>query len=479
MKGHTSSMTQDTVHNHAKAKEKVAFWSIIASVLITIFKGITGLLTGSLALISDALNSLTDILSTSITWLAIRSSHHPADESHHYGHGKIESLAALFESMVLFLMGGFICYEGFQRLFLKSNTTSFSWLAIIVLIIAIVIDGWRWWVLKRTSKQVGGSEALEADALHFAADLLNSILVLLAFAAIYFGFLWADALAAIGTALFMFITSGNLALRTIATLIDTAPKGIAERISQISLSVSGVVSVIKIRVRPAGTHIFADLSISVSRTLPLEKVLKIKQMVSERIRLEIPQMDVQVIAEPVSLDTESILERVMVIAARERLFIHHVTVQDLLGRICIGLDLEVDGQLSIGEAHKIASRLEQEIFNELGSNIEVDTHIEPLRVGSLIGADEREAVVRSLTNALKKKASEIGNISDIHSIRIRRSSEGIIIHYHCRFDPSLPVNQVHSLVDELEWRFRLDHPDVIRVVAHAEPFKDLFEQNLN
>lgn len=468
-------MNDDVVKKHAAAKEKVAFWSIVASFCVTVSKGIVGLLTGSLALLSDAAHSLSDVVATSITWLAIRASNQPADETHHYGHGKVESLAALFETTFLFCVAGFICYEGIQRLLGKDSAVEFSWAAIAVLIAAVILDSWRWWVLKKTAREVGGSEALEADAVHFAADLVNSVFVLIAFGLIAYGYVWADALAALATAAFMFYAAFNLARKTVSTLIDTAPKGIAERLTQAAQSVPGIVKVTRARVRAVGGRIFADIHVQVSRTLPLEKVADIRRNVVSVIAGELPQADVEIITEPVSLSTESIMERVMLIAAKERMFVHHITVQDLIGRICIGLDLEVDGRLPIGEAHKIASKLENAIFEELGSNTEVDTHIEPLRVGNLLGADERDAVVRSLTIGLKEKAQEIGGISDIHSIRIRRAQEGIVIHYHCRFDDSLTVSYVHALVDELEWRFRLDHPDVIRVVGHAEPLKKIEE----
>lgn len=463
-------MDADTDQEHSRIKEKVAFISIIASIAITLAKGIAGFLSGSLALISDAANSLLDIFSTSITWMAIRKANKPADESHHYGHGKIESVAALFETVFLFFVACIIAYEGIQRLLSGKTDVEFNWISVTVMVFAIITDFWRWRTLKKTAEHVGGSDALEADALHFAADLVNSVLVLLAIGAVLSGYFWADAVAALLTALFMLVTSLRLALKTVSTLIDTAPKGIAERMKMAALSVSGVVGVTRARVRTAGGRVFADILIQVSRTLPLEKVNEIKKEIITLIRQDLPGSDVEILAEGISLDNESIMERIMLIAAKRRLFIHHITVQDLGGRICVGLDLEVDGRLSISAAHRIATKLEDAIYRELGPNLEVDTHIEPLRMQNLMGADEREAVVRSLSNALKAKAHEISGISEIHHIRVRRSQDGLIINYHCLFDPVLTVSHVHALIDELEWRFRLDHPDVIRVIGHAEPF---------
>src|SRR5215216_2454105 len=89
------SLKSETAHEAAQAKERVALGSIAASALITLAKGAAGLLTGSLALISDAAHSLLDVAATTMTWFAVRAANKPADEVHHYGHGKFESLAAL------------------------------------------------------------------------------------------------------------------------------------------------------------------------------------------------------------------------------------------------------------------------------------------------------------------------------------------------------------------------------------------------
>ena len=160
-------------------KERAALWSILASIVITLAKGAAGFATGSLALISDAAHSLLDVAATTFTWLAVRAAHKPADEEHHYGHGKFESLAALVETAFLFLLSGAVAYEGVRRLLAGETEVQPSWAAAGVLVAAILVEAWRWWSLKRVARETG-SEALEADALHFSSDLVNSILVLAA-----------------------------------------------------------------------------------------------------------------------------------------------------------------------------------------------------------------------------------------------------------------------------------------------------------
>jgi divalent metal cation (Fe/Co/Zn/Cd) transporter len=316
-----------------------------------------------------------------------------------------------------------------------------------------------------------GSEALEADALHFSSDLVNSVLVLAALGAAALGYPQADALVAIFVALFIAVAGFRLAQRTIGTLLDAAPKGLAERVKAEAERVAGVVSVARVRVRPAGGRVFGELLVRVPRALPLENVAAIKRKVAQAIEDELPGSEITVTADPAALDDETILERIMLIAAKRRVFVHHVMVQDIDGRLGISLDLEVDGRMSLGAAHQTADRLEAAIRDELGPDVEVDTHIEPLRLHHLEGAEEIAETVARIARDLAETAEQVGQIKDIHSVRVRRTEDGLVVNYHCRVDPALTVASVHDHVDELERRVRLEHPDILRVIGHAEPMR--------
>jgi cation diffusion facilitator family transporter len=454
----------------ARRKERAALWSILASAGITLAKGAAGLATGSLALISDAAHSLLDVASTTMTWLAVRAANKPADEEHHYGHGKVESLAALVETAFLFLLSGAVAYEGVRRLVSGDSNISPSLAAAGVLVAAIAVDAWRWHALRKVARETR-SEALEADALHFSSDLVNSVLVLAAFGAAALGYRQADSLVAIGVSLFIAFAGFRLAQRTINTLLDAAPKGLADEIRATAEGVPGVVSVERVRVRPAGGELFGEVAVRVPRTLPLEKVADIKARIAAEVRARLPQAEITVLTEPVQLDDETVLERVLLIAAKRRVPVHHVTVQDVAGRLSVSLDLEVDGRMTLGAAHGRASKLEAAIRDEFGPDVEVDTHIEPLRVDALLGADEAASVTERLAAALRDHAAAIPHVCDVHSVRVRRTSDGLVVNYHCRFDPALGVQTVHASVDELEHRFRADHPEVLRVIGHAEPLR--------
>jgi cation diffusion facilitator family transporter len=459
-------------HSHAERKEQAAAWSIVASAVITVGKGVAGFATGSLALISDAAHSVVDVAATTLTYIAVRTANKPADEKHHYGHGKVESLAALFETALLFILSGAVAYEGVRRLLAGQSDIEWSWAAIGVLLVSIVIDATRWYQLTKVARETN-SEALAADALHFSSDLVNSVLVLAAFGAAAYGFPQADSLVAIGVSLFIALAGFRLAKQTIDSLLDTAPAGLTDEIRTLVTAVPGVASVEALKLRAAGPQLFVEVEIGVSRTLPLDRLSAIKDAVAEAVHQAREDAIVTVTATPRALDDETILERVLLIAAKRRVPVHHVTVQTLDGRISVSLDLEVDGRMTLGSAHIVASRLEAAIREELGADTEVETHIEPLVSSSLEGRDVDAETVARVATSLANHAKEVGIISDVHSVRVRGTDHGLIVNYHCRVDPALDVAHVHEKVDELEHLVRSDVPAITRIVSHTEPLRSV------
>src|SRR5215213_8227948 len=368
-------------------KERVAFTSIVASGAMTIAKGVVGYLSGSLALISEAAHSALDFAATVMTWYAVRVSGKPADEEHHYGHGKVESVTALIATGLLFVLSFAVIWEAVSRLAGTGGhaVEATTW-AFIVIIASILIDFLRARLLYRTAKETT-SHALEADALHFDSDMWSSLAVLAGLAAVAFGYPWADSAAALIVAVVILVAGWRLGRRTVETLTDTAPEGASARIEEVAQTIAGVVAVERVRVRSVGPTLFADLVVAVSRTLPLDRVVAIKTEVTRAISTELHEAEVNVITEPRALSDETVLERVMVIARNRALAVHHVTVHAIGGRLSISLDLEVDGSLSLGRAHEIADALEAALAAELGIEAEVETHIEPLQTRGLSGRD--------------------------------------------------------------------------------------------
>ncbi len=450
-------------------KQKVALTSIFASAGLTLAKGIVGLLTGSLAILSEAAHSLLDFVATVMTYVAVRISGKPADEEHHYGHGKVESVTALAATALLFLLCGVVLWEAAHRLLGgQSHAVEVTIWAFAVMVVSIVVDYFRARALYRVAGETS-SEALEADALHFGSDMWSSAAVLVGIGAVALGYPWADSAAAIIVAAFICVAGWRLGRRTIETLTDTAPVGAASRISEAVARIPGVVALERVRVRPAGHVLFVDLTIAVSRTLPLDRVARLRQRIDVAVRAEFPKAEVTINTEPRALDDETVLERVMVIARNRALAVHHVTVQSIGDRLSVSLDLEVDGHLTLAGAHEIASALEQAIRDELGPDVEVETHIEPLQLGGLSGRDAAGARHAAVEAELVALAGKLGFVREVHDVRVRETPDGEIVNFHCTVDPALSVSDVHERVDEIERGLRQRFSSIRRVIGHAEP----------
>jgi divalent metal cation (Fe/Co/Zn/Cd) transporter len=270
-------------------------------------------------------------------------------------------------------------------------------------------------------------------------------------------------------AVFICVAGWRLGRRTIETLTDTAPAGAAARIEAIAGGVPGIVGVERVRARPAGAVLFVEVDVAVSRTLPLDRVSGVKARITRDIRAEMPQAEVTVTVEPRALDDETVLERVMVIARNRGLVVHHVTVQAVSGRLSVSLDLEVDGKLALGAAHDIASGLEQAVSEELGPEVEVETHIEPLQADDIPGRDAPQARIAEVREALTALAAELSLVGEVHDVRVRETADGEIVNFHCQVDPALAVSAVHETVDAVERGLRRRFPAIRRVIGHAEP----------
>lgn len=452
-------------------KEQVALSSIAASAGMTIAKAVVGFATGSLAILSEAGHSLIDLGATVMTYAAVRISGKPADEEHHYGHGKVESVSALAETALLFLLSGVVIWEAVKRLLgedahpVAANVWAFG-----VIIVSIAIDFFRARALSKTAKETQ-SRALEADALHFSSDLWSSVAVLIGLAGVHFGLRWADSAAALVVAVLVCFAGWRLGKRTIDTLTDTAPAGAAEQISAIVKKVPGVVRVERVRARAVGEQTFIDLVVGVSRTLPLDRVSAIRDAIGAALRAQMRGAEPVVTTEPVALSNETVLDRVMVIARNRALAVHHVTVHDIDERLAISLDLEVDGKLTLGEAHAQASGLEKAIADEIGARVEIDTHIEPLQPHRAAGREAPSERLKAVAIALRELAADGRTIRDVHNVRVRETDEGEIVNFHCRVDPTMSVQSVHEKVDALERALKLRSPSIKRVIGHAEPVR--------
>ena len=287
-------------------KRSAALSSVVYAVFLTTFKLIIGLLTNSLGILAEAAHSGLDLVAAATTYFAVRVSDKPADREHPFGHGKIENLSALFEAFLLLLTSAWIIYESIQRLFFITVKVEASIWSFIVMGTSIAIDYTRSRRLYKAAHKYK-SQALEADALHFSTDIWSSSVVILGLIGLTIahyipGLDWmhkADSIAAMVVAVIVIYVSGELGWRTISGLLDTAPRGLAEKIEKIAASVPGVVDAHSIRIRPSGAHTFIDMHVTMDGNVTLKEAHAATEQIEDAILKEISPTDVTVHVEPV------------------------------------------------------------------------------------------------------------------------------------------------------------------------------------
>ncbi|CAN5160957.1 cation diffusion facilitator family transporter [soil metagenome] len=455
----------------ASEKQSVALLSMAASAILALAKLAAGLVTGSLGILSEAIQSAIDCGATIITFFAIRYGDQPPDEEHHYGHAKFESVAALVEALLLLGTALWIIYEAVKRLYAGSAHIDLAWWAFAIVIASIAIDFNR----SRTLRRVGlktSSEALLADSVHFAADMWSSLAVLIGLLAVWAGYPWADSIAGLVVAVMIIKAAFTLGKRTLDTLLDAAPQEASETVRRLIEGFDGVLSLERLRIRPAGPILFVSVVVSVRRTMPIDDLVQLREAIAARIISTYPNADVTVTADPVTLDDESIAQKIMLIASRKGLAIHHLTIQRIADRTAISFDLEVPGEMPLQDAHACASDLEHAIKREVGEDIEVESHIEPLPdpliEGEAVEGPERDRI----ETVMRRLANPHPMVTDLHNIRVRRSGGRLYVHYHCRFAPAETVERVHDVIDRIEAALQDEVPAIKRVIAHAEPLRN-------
>ena len=455
-----------------------------SAIVLVSLKLFLTLATGSLGVLSEALHSSLDLIAAIITYLSVRVSDLPADAGHTYGHGKVESFSAFVETGLLLLTAVYIIWEAIQRLFFRDVQIRPSWLAMGILGIALGVDVLRSRALGRVARQYA-SEALEADALHFSTDVWSTLVVMFGIAAVWLGqrtgltwLRYADPLAALAASAFIIWVGARLGRRTLDALLDAAPAGLQQLVAREVARVEGVMSAERVRVRRAGNRHFVDVTISVPRAASFEQVHAISDAVERRVG-EIVPADVMVHMEPRARDGEHLFDAIRAAAQRHGLAIHELSAHQFDGRLFIDLHLEVDEQLSLRDAHRQASALEEEIrqvalpTKKSGTDgVRVNIHIEPL--GTHIATADKSAgemreLARDVEDFVNGLRSEFHELIDCHDVRVQQVERRILLSCHCAMDGSLPITVIHDVTAALEERVKEHFPQIARVTIHPEP----------
>jgi ferrous-iron efflux pump FieF len=283
-----------------EAKRSAARLSILAAAFLIALKTVTGFITGSISVWASLLDSTMDILASFINYFAVRAASRPADEDHAYGHGKAESLAGLFQSIVIAASGIFLIRESIRRI-INPNQTSFEGIGIITMVVAVIVSCALVVRLKRVARKTE-SPALHADATHYVTDIYSNASALLALVIV--GLTpWqiADPLISILIAIYILWSAASVGRESIDALMDRRlPLKVDEQVAEVVSRYrdQGVLGFHDLRSRRSGSQKFIDLHLEVKRDMRLQEAHDVTVRVLRAIEAEIPRARVHIHTDP-------------------------------------------------------------------------------------------------------------------------------------------------------------------------------------
>lgn len=469
--------------DHAAAKNQAALASVLAALALTALKLAVGLYTNSLGILSEALHSGLDLLAAIMTFYAVRISSRPADSGHPYGHGKVENLSALAETLLLFIICFWVVYEGVDRLLHGGEPVIPSLWGAAVMAISMIVDINRVRMLRRVARETK-SQALEADALHFATDILSSAVVLVGVLAVWLAaalnipgpvhaaLVQADTVAALIVACIIFRSSLHMAREAINTLIDSGATEEQRAIAEAVAAVPGITAVSRVRVRTSGPQAFVDMTVGVDPQVRVSEGHRLAHEAELAVSTLLPGADVSVHVEPMlaSAAASNPFVAVQAAAAAHGLAVHDVQVFRTDQETRIELHVEMDGNMPFAQAHLLVRDFEEQVRRQCHVR-EVLTHLEPREAtsacrGLTASAPQAQAAWAQIQQAVEREPL----LRAAHGFSAYATAEqGLCVGFHCQVARDLSVEQAHSLSVRLERQLRELIPSIGRICIHLEP----------
>lgn len=447
-------------------QRRTALVSIIAACVLIGLKLVSGIATGSLGLLSEAAHSGTDLIAALLTFVAVGVAVRPADPGHAYGHGKAEHLAALAEAAILVVLSLAIAWQALLRLFgLASGQVDPRWYAIVVVVVVMVVDATRAAVSYRAGERYG-SAALQANALHFASDFAGSTAVLLGLLAARAGYHWADSAAALFVAFLVLVAAGRLMRLNIDVLMDRVPPEAQEAALAAIASLEPRVELRRLRMRQAAGQQFADVVIGVPPGAAVGQGHAAADAVEDALHRALPRSDVVVHVEP-QQDEAALRERVLAAAQRVPLVreIHNLTVLRVGPVTEVSLHLKLPGELSLEDAHSVATEVERAIVESVPEVDEVRTHLEPIAEAEEGRSVDEAAAGRELVERIVQETTG----QRPRELRFLNTDRGLLAYLTLGLDASTSLADAHARASEIEERIRREQPGIADVVVHTEP----------
>lgn len=449
------------------AQARTALASVAAASLLVLLKLGSGIVAGSLGLISAGIESSGDVVAAVLTFFAIRLGGRPADHDHPYGHRRAENLGALGEAAILLGGGVYIVIEAVTRLIEGGHDLEARLYTFGVIALALLVDFSRVAVSVRTARKYK-SAALRSNAYHFAGDMAGSVAVLGGMVAVAAGFHQGDAIAAILVSAIIFSAAVRLIYENARVLMDTAPADAQARAEAAIESLGDAIELRRLRLRESGGHYFADAVVGVPPAQAVVESHETADAVEDAVRQALPDTDVLVHMEP-RQEGLDLRDRVLATALAEPLVreAHDITIYQHDGGASVSLHLKLDPGIAVDQAHEVAERVEAGLRADPAVQ-DVHTHLEPVEQpmaarpehGEQPDEAERERITRLVIARVGQPPREL---------RLLHAARGLVVFVSVAVPAGIPLSRAHDLASRLEEDIRNEQPHMQDVVVHTEP----------
>jgi cation diffusion facilitator family transporter len=461
-------LDQEPADEAARGESRTALVSIAAATVLVALKLGTGIVSGSLGLVSAGIESSGDVVAAVLTFFAIRLGVRPADAEHPYGHRRSENLGALGEAAILTGGGIFIVIEAVVRLAERGRALEARWYIFAVIGIALVVDLSRVAVSLRTARTYR-SAALRSNAFHFAGDMVGSLSVLGGIIAVAAGFDQGDSVAALMVAAIIFTAAARLVYENARVLMDTTPADARARAEAAINELGDGVELRRLRIRESGGRYFADAVVGVPPGQAVVESHGTADAVETAVRDALPETDVVVHLEP-RREGLDLRDRVLAIALAEPLVreAHDITIYEHDGRTSVSLHLKMSPDVAIGQAHDVAERVEAALRQEPTVQ-DVQTHLEPLEqpVAARPADDREQGDDEDRVRISRLVVERTGEAP--RELRLLHATGGLVVLVSVAVPPDTSLAAAHDLASRLEDDIREGRPHIQDVVVHTEP----------
>ncbi len=450
-------------HSEDSYKLRILKYSAIAIASVVLVEVILGLIVDSLAILSDGLHALLDVITSIMLFVATKEALKPPDEEHTYGHEKFEPIGGLTGGIVLIGVGILVIYEATSKLLQGGGVNTGLGLAGFFAIgYTFCIDIYRMFIFRRAA----GSESttVKAGFYHALADLSSTGIAFLGFGLASVGLSQGDALSSIVLGVLLSYMSIRLVRSSIMELSDTASKELVQKTKKLVIAHSGILDCQKLKVRKVGSKIFAECTIEVSSMMSLEEAHALASKIEANLANNFGSVDATIHIEPAEEETrvKQLVEKLATVEGVEK--VHEIMTVYSSGKLYITLHAYVNPKMSVEEAHKIAEKIEKRMHTKIKQLENVTVHVEPYGVEKL-GAEIDEIKLKNLVDELARKVKT--------NLRLKRTvtyaAEGKrYINIDCCFTKQVPLTEAHEISSQVEKEIAEYFAEAV-VTVHIEP----------